>query len=109
MVKIFQDPKLIKRKSEYQAEFKRQKARGKFDLQLLASISDEFQEGDAERIDIALAKLIDPFRNYWQIYDLYEQVYNNFQHIHEMNVKLLSFKPPNNYTRTLPSYHKEIE
>lgn len=109
VMQINQSAELIKIKAEYQTEFERQRARGEFDLQLLASMSDKFQEGDAERIDVALAKLIDPFQAYWQIYDLFEQVYNNFQHLNEMDVKFLCFKPPNNYLRTLPSYYEQPE
>ena len=108
-MQVNQDPEIVRKKAEYHAEWNRQKADGKMNVQLLASLLDELKEGDAERIDTALAKILDYYQYYWQNYDLFNQAYANFQQLEKMNVQLLYFQPPDNYLRTLPNYYKEPE
>ncbi|WP_013323668.1 hypothetical protein [Gloeothece verrucosa] len=67
----------------------------------------EFAEGDAERIDIALAKTIDLYQGRWYCYDLFKEVYSNWKELEQTNIKLLGFQLPNNYLKTLPKYTPE--
>ena len=108
-MQVNQNPEIVKKKAEYNAELNRQKSEGKTNFQLLANMSDALREGDAERIDIALGKVIAPYKHYWQNYDLLYQVYANFQQLEEMNVQLLYFYPPDNYLQTLPRYDEQSE
>jgi len=105
---VKQYPEIIRKEVVFKTEYDKQKSRGEFDRELLVSMSEGLED-EAEQIDIALANTIDPFQYYWQTYDLYRQVYCNFQQLDNMNVKFLYFQPPNNYIRTLPSYHDQTE
>lgn len=101
---VKQNPEIIRRESVFLAEFNKQKAKGKIDLELLANMSEGLGESSLEQIDTALAITIDPFQNYWHSYDLFDQIYNNYNQLEEMNVKFLYFYPPDNYLQTLPIY-----
>lgn len=59
---VKQYPEIIRREAVFKAEYSKQKKRGIFDRELLSNMSADLGEGDAEQIDIALAKTIDPFQ-----------------------------------------------
>ncbi|MEM8829653.1 MAG: hypothetical protein AAGE96_09890 [Cyanobacteria bacterium P01_G01_bin.19] len=70
---------------------------------------DGIEASEYERIDHFLMKALDPFEYYWQTYDLFEEVYCDFEKLNEMNVKLMYFHPPKYYLESLPIYREQIE
>lgn len=102
---VKQYPEIIRTEAVFKAEYSKQKAKSQFDRELLISMSEGLED-QAEQINIALANTIDPFQYFWRTYDLFNQVYSNFQKLDEMNVKFLYFQPPKNYLRTLPAYNE---
>lgn len=78
-------------------------------LQVPNYIWHELEISDCERIDKSLMRALDPFEYYWQTYDLFEEVYCDFQKLNEMNIKLMYFHPPKNYLKSLPIYREQIE
>lgn len=102
VVKKYQETKI-------KLEQNRKAKKFKIDLQrkLLNSLAFDFEESNAENIDRALARAIDISQSFWECYDFYNRVYENFQELKQMDVELLYFLPPDNYLMTLPNYHIE--
>lgn len=90
----------IRKEAEYEREYERQMAQEKPDRKLLNAISSELREGYAERIDIALEKVIDGSESCWYLHDLLYNAYAEPQQLEEMGVQLLYFQPPITYNPT---------
>jgi hypothetical protein len=101
------NPEFVKREDELFKQFYTRK--DKEDLSLLSLIVEEFQEGDAERSDIALGKVIDPSESFWGCYDFFSRVYLEFNELNKMNVKLLYFQLPNNHLDLIHIFYQDRE
>lgn len=99
-MRVNSDPEFARKEAEYEREYKRQVAQEKPDLKLLAAMSNELQEGYAERVDIALEKVIDGSKSCWYLHDLLYSAYAEPQQLEDMGVQLLYFQPPTIYNPT---------
>lgn len=79
---------------------------GEMDFSILTKIVIEEREGDAERSNIALGKLIDPSQYFWGCYDFLSRVYLDFEHLSCMDIKLLYFQLPDNYLEYIRLFAK---
>lgn len=71
--------------------------------ELLIDLQNEVEKGYAERIDNALAKVIDSSNCCWYLIDLLYNVYAESQQLREQGVQLLYFQPPNTSNQTPPN------
>lgn len=68
------------------------------DSELLVNLQDEVEKGYAERIDNALAEVIDKSKSCWYLGDLLYLAYAESQQLEDQGVQLLYFQPPTTYT-----------
>ncbi|MBN3925617.1 hypothetical protein [Nostoc sp. NMS4] len=65
--------------------------------ELLINLQDEVEKGYAERIDNALAEVIDKSKSCWYLRDLLYYVYAEPQQLEDKGAQLLYFQPPTTY------------
>lgn len=70
------------------------------DSELIVHLMDEVYTGYAERIDKALAEVVDKSKSCWYLNDLLYDAYAEPQQLKDMGVQLLYFQPPTTYNPT---------
>ncbi len=84
-----EDPEIARKEAKY----KRIRAENP-DSELLFELMDEVDKGHAERIDIALVKVMDNSKSCWYLNDLLYHVYAKPQQLEAKKAQLLYFQPP---------------
>lgn len=99
-----EDPEIARKEAEY----KRMRVENP-DSELLFKLMDEVYKGDAERIDIALAEVMDSSKFCWYLRDLLYHAYTKPQQLEAKGAQLLYFQPPIGRDPPLPNISSRSE
>ncbi len=97
-MRVHENPEIARIEAEYERLLAEDP-----ESELLINLQDEVEKGYAERIDNALAKVIDSSNLCWYLTDLFYNVYAEPQQLQDQGVQLLYFQPPNTYNPTPPN------
>ncbi|ELS01403.1 hypothetical protein Xen7305DRAFT_00011070 [Xenococcus sp. PCC 7305] len=100
------NPEFARRISELYKDLDQQEKDGEEYFSVLTKIVIEEREGDAERSNRALGKLIDPSQYFWGCCDFFSRVYIDFDLLNSMDIKLLYFQLPDNYSEYIRLFIK---
>ncbi|MBG1266332.1 hypothetical protein [Nostoc sp. WHI] len=92
VMRVYEDPEIARIEVEYERLLVEAP-----DSELLFNLEDEVFKGYAERIDNALAEVIDKSKSCWYLRDLLYYVYAEPQQLEDKGAQLLYFQPPTTY------------
>lgn len=91
-MRVNDDPEIARREDEFERLLAEDS-----DSELLVYLDDEVAKGYAERIDNALAKIIDRTKSCWYLLKLVYYAYTKPEQLEEKGAQLLYFQPPTTY------------
>jgi hypothetical protein len=94
-MRVNEDPEIARKKAEYKRLTEENR-----DSELIVHLMDEVYTGYAERIDKALAEVVDKSKSCWYLNDLLYNAYAEPRQLEDMGVQLLYFQPPTTYNPT---------